>query len=405
MRHPAILLLVLAAHAALLTVALHPDRPAAAARRPAAAAAAAYRPEAAARSLRPTRPGPPAPATTAAAAAATTRDRLTPQAWLDAQEHARRQFRERRFGGPVASLLAAPDDGLAALAERARHGDAAALDAWLLRADDCQGVDRPPAAVLATLSSEREPDAVPDPRRQFADALVQARREADAQRALACARANGDRARLEADWAALAQEVRTPAAQRALAELQYDQDGDLAALLARLRALLREGGDAAAALALAQHLTESADAAEREDGLARLRDLARQDSEALSALAQCLAIGCGALAPRPEQVGDLLQRSAELGFAWALERAIDTALRREERVAALGWSRYRAWLNAYGCFAAPDDLGLRFYLADLRLEEQVGDSLTAPERAAADALAAAHVRRAGALARRRAACD
>ena len=74
-------------------------------------------------------------------------------------------------------------------------------------------------------------------------------------------------------------------------------------------------------------------------------------------------------------------------------------------MAALGWSRYRAWLNAYGCFAAPDDLGLRFYLADLRLEEQVGDSLTAPERAAADALAAAHVRRAGAQARRRAACD
>jgi len=400
MRHPAILLLVLAAHAALLAASLHPDRPAAT--RPTAAPPAAPRPAAATESPRPARPAPPARATFATPA---TRDRLTPQAWLDAQEHARRQFRERRFGGAVAALLAAPDDGLAALAERARHGDAAALDAWLLRADDCQAVDRPPAAVLAPLSSEREPDAVPDPRRQFADALVQARREADAQRALACARTNGDRARLEADWAALAQEVRTSAAQRALAELLYDQDGDLAALLARLRALLRAGDDAAAALALAQHLTESADAAEREDGLARLRDLARLDSDALSALAQCLAIGCGALAPRPEQAGELLERSAELGFAWALERAIDTALRRDERVAALGWSRYRAWLNAYGCFAAPDDLGLRFYLADLRLEEQVGDSLTAPERAAADALAAAHVRRAGAQARRRAACD
>lgn len=403
MRHPFVLLFVLSMHALLLLMAVRPDllpqwnlwlrvpSPAKTPELPAAEAKPAL---------------PPAPVVKSAHAAAPTppdKSTIDTAAWLRQQERARTQYRERHFGPQITQAMNAPDGGLDSLADMARNGDARALDAWNQRADECQAADHPPAGVLARTSDETAPDAAIDPRRAFADAIVRARRDADAQLALSCAKANTDRALLEASWRDLA-DTASPAARRAAAELQYDQDGNLSRLIASLRELASTA-DTVAQLALAEHLTESADATERDEGLTLLRMLAPRDSDALSYLAQCLAIGCGALAPRPDEVGDLLERSAELGFPWALERVIDEAVRHDRTVDALGWSRYRGWLNAYGCFAAPADLGLRFLLADTQLEETQGARVSAAQSLDAERLMEAHIQRSGNAARRRADCD
>jgi hypothetical protein len=325
-------------------------------------------------------------------------------AWLQRQAQARNQYVQRHFGPRIAQMLAAPDSGLDALADLARHGDAQALEAWSWRADECQSADHPPSGVLASTSSEKGSTTAPSTLRQFADSIVEARRDADAQLALTCAKANTDRALLEASYRELTN-LDSPAGRQAAAELQYEQDGDLDRLIARLREVLGGDGDAAAQRALATHLLESADAAQREEGLALLRRLSDNDNDALSELAQCLGIGCGALAPRPDQVGDLVERSAELGFPWALEREIDDATRRSKDVETLGWSRYRQWLNAQGCFAAPSDLSLRFLLDDTQLEETLGLRIAPAQNLSANNIAITHVRRAGAAARHRAACD
>jgi hypothetical protein len=406
MRHPFVLLFVLSMHALLLVAALRPDllphwklalREAALVEPP---------------DPPPPQPASPAPqdtppaksGTKGAAATAPETSPMDPAAWLERQQRARTQYRERHFGPQIAQTLEAPDGGLDALADLARQGDARALEAWSQRADDCQSADHPPAGVLARTSAETSPATAPSPRRAFADAIVQARRDADAQLALTCAKANTDRGVLEAAWRDLA-DSRSVAAQLAAAELQFDQDGDLPRLIARLREVVAATADPGARRALAMHLTESAAGAEREEGLLMLRRMAAQDEEAFGYLAQCLAIGCGALAPRPDEAGDLLERSAELGFAWALERVIDEAVRHDRAVEALGWSRYREWLNAHGCFAAPADLGLRFLLSDTQLEETQGALLAPALSLDADRLAQAHVQRGGNAARRRANCD
>ena len=329
---------------------------------------------------------------------------INTNAWLQRQAQARNQYVQRHFGPRIAQLLGTPDSGLDALADLARHGDAQALEAWSWRADECQSADHPPSGVLASTSSEKGATTAPSTLRQFADSIVEARRDADAQLALTCAKANTDRALLESAYRELTN-LDSPAARQAAAELQYEQDGDLDQLIARLRDLLRGGEDAAAQRALATHLLESADAAQREEGLALLRRLSNSDNDALSELAQCLGIGCGAMAPRPDQVGDLVDRSAELGFPWALEREIDDATRRSKDVETMGWSRYRQWLNAQGCFAAPSDLSLRFLLNDTQLEESVGARLAPTQNLSANNLAIARVQRTGAAARQRANCD
>jgi len=325
-------------------------------------------------------------------------------AWLQRQSQARDQYVQRHFGPRIAQLLAAPDAGLDALADLARHGDAQALEAWSWRADECQSADHPPSGVLASTSIEKGAKDAPSTLRQFADSIVEARRDADAQLALACAKANTDRALLETSYRELTN-LDSPAARQAAAELQYEQDADLDQLIARLRALLQGNDDVAAQRNLATHLLESADAAQREEGLTMLQRLSSSDNDALSELAQCLGIGCGALAPRPDQVGDLVERSAELGFPWALEREITDAMRRSKDVEVLGWSRYRQWLNAQGCFAAPSDLSLRFLLEDTQLEESLGPRIAPGQNLSANNIAVSRVQRSGAAARHRAACD
>ena len=402
MRHPFVLVFVLSMHSLALVAALRPDLlprlhwPRVHAARPP-------------QPPRPAEPAPPPPREEVRKTAAKTPlpgdgTPIDTNAWLQRQAQARSQYVQRQFGPRIAQLLAAPDSGLDALADLARHGDARALEAWSWRADECQSADHPPSGVLASTSSEKGVKSAPSTLRQFADSIVQARRDADAQLALSCAKANTDRTLLEAAYRELT-DLDSPAARQAAAELQYEQDGDLDQLIARLRALLQGHDDAAAQRALATHLLESADDAQREEGLALLRQLSGTDDDALSELAQCLGIGCGALAPRPDQVGDLVERSAELGFPWALEREIDDATRRSRDVEVLGWSRYRQWLNAQGCFAAPSDLSLRFLLNDTQLEETLTPRLAPAQNLSANNLAIARVQRAGAAARHRAACD
>ncbi|HEY0178725.1 MAG TPA: hypothetical protein VGC30_03705 [Dokdonella sp.] len=292
--------------------------------------------------------------------------------------------RARRFGAEIGRLLErAPNDAWAALRDRAEDGDGASAVAATLLAQECAALVAWPASARSAQSGYADrlgASALPPDWIAFlrsVDALAQDELNA---RIASCAGVGDTTGLLRLALARLL------VPDDPLAQLADATTGEEPIDVLRDRAA-RSGSDADR-LALGERLLASADATERQQGLALVEPLAGADADAAGFLARCFAQGC------PFRYGDAdpaaaaawLERAAGLGFGPALERRIaelDAAGRTGD---AWAWSLYRLDLALAGCFefGRPTILALGGAAeAAFAFERR----LSAPERARGTALA------------------
>lgn len=377
--HFSLLLLVVAAHVALLAYAMQPVRlsPLRDEGRPRRAALQAP-PDA-----NPQRPQAATPASSAsddasgddpAALPSDPRRDFSPRQWHDNQIAAQAQRLRAAHADLAALLQAQPEAAVQRLQERLRRNDAVAAQAVQALQQECETPLPPLAALTAQLEQAGRDSA------ETLRALAQAQQELIAARERRC-----NAWRKAQPQLAQAQQAYRPqeAAAAQLQQLQraFEQTppppGLFERLLAELRALWQANSGENVPLGLAGQLLNAPDPARRELGLQLLEQVAEDNDRYAALVANFLRSSDGQQLAAAREA-PWTERAAALGDAASIDALLARPHRADAAVQDWSWHAYGVWLAAQGC--TPPEQGMDTLQRDLAALRRIDPLLSTAQR-------------------------
>lgn len=378
--HYPLLLLVVAAHMALLAHAMQPTRVLLFRGESPPRRAALQAPA----SDDPRRPQAAVPTSSAAdsvsdtesdQAAADPRRAFSPRQWHDNQIAAQQQRLRTAHADLAALMQEQPDVALQRLQQRLRSNDAVAAQSAQALQQEC-AVPLPPLGALTAQLAQAGRDS-----EQTLRALAQAQQELIDARELRCAAWR----RLQPQLAQALQDYRPQDAaaaqlqqlQRELEQAQPPPPGLFDRLLAELRALWQANSGDNVPLGLAGQLLATPDANRRELGLQLLEHVAEQNDRYAALVANFLRSSDGQqLAPARES--SWTERAAALGDTASVDALLARPHRPDAAVQDWSWHAYGVWFTAQGC--SPPEAGLERLQRDLAALQRLDQQLSPAQR-------------------------